>query len=251
MDDWPEIAQSLEERRRELTIKGSPDIRTRVNDLSGKLPNVLFALELLNFLEISSCDIEELSEKISSLSSLANLILSSNKIQSLPQSFCTLAHLKVLDLSYNQIDVLPDRFGELTSLQSLNINNNKLSEFPQSFSSLSRLSSLNISNNAFKVVPKVLFEIQPNHITELTASHNVIEYVDDGFENLEALKILDLSENKILELPQSIASCSKLKQANYKGNPLKDGRLKKLIEQSNSKQKAIMDYIRTKGRPPR
>uniref|UniRef100_H2YAL6 B3/B4 tRNA-binding domain-containing protein n=1 Tax=Ciona savignyi TaxID=51511 RepID=H2YAL6_CIOSA len=41
--------------------------------------------------------------------------------------------------------------------------------------------------------------------------------------------------------------CLKLKQVNFKSNPLKDRRLKKLIDQDSS-QKSIMDYIRSKGR---
>ncbi|XP_039251163.1 leucine-rich repeat-containing protein 47-like [Styela clava] len=249
MSDWPEIAQCKEEKRRELVIKGTPDTRLKIEKNDNVLPEDLYSLTLLNFLEVSECGITSLSKDISSLSALMQLIINGNNLVSLPDEICTLKQLKVLDISYNALEELPDEFGNIRNLQTLNLNCNKLSQLPESVKNLSLLSTLNISNNKFTEIPQALIEGNQKHLADLKASHNQIEDVNDGIGTLEALKTLDLSVNKIKELPQTLANCFKLKSADYKDNPLKDRRLKKLIEQNNSSQKAIMDYIRTKGRP--
>lgn len=251
MSDWPEIKQCKEEKRRELVIKGTADVKLKIEKNENVLPQDLYDLKLLNFLEVSECGITSLSKNIRSLSALMQLILSGNNLSSLPVEICMLKNLKMLDVSYNSLEELPDEFGNIGTLQTLNLNHNKLSQFPESVKNLTLLSTLILSNNQFTEIPHVLLEGNHKHLADFKASHNEIDDVDDGIGTLEALKTLDLSVNKIKELPQALSNCSKLKQADYKDNPLKDRRLKKLIEQNNSSQKAIMDYIRTKGRPVR
>lgn len=248
MEDWPEIAHCKEKNRRELTIKDCPD---RFERVGFALPKQLYGLTQVNLLEISGCSIENVSEDIGSLVSLANLVLSGNKLQQLPESLCKLVNLKVLDLSNNEITEIPSDVGLLASLQTINLNSNRLSCLPESCGKLSLLSTLDISNNEFKHLPDILLSGKHPHLAELKASHNQIEDISDGVGELEGLKSLNLSSNKIQELPQVLSNCLKLKNADYGDNPLKDRRLKKLIEQKNSSQKAIMDYIRTKGRPPK
>jgi len=247
-ESWSEIDHASSEKRRELVLKG--DLKEKVNGLDGKLPSSLYQLTLLNFLEIHSLEVEELSEELGNLSSLAQFYFRDNLITCLPESICSLTALKILDLSSNAISALPEDFGNLYNLHTLNVCNNQLTELPQSIKDLSCLAVLDLSQNKFSTFPSVLTEGSiAARLAELFISHNDIDDVDDDVEKILLLKVFDASSNKIRELPRSMGKCLKLKQTNFKTNCLKDRRLKKLIEQdSGSSQKAILDYIRSKGR---
>ena len=57
---------------------------------------------------------------------------------------------------------------------------------------------------------------------------------------------MDLSNNKLCELPFSLSDCAKLKDVNFKGNKFKDKRLEKMV--NGCQTKSILDYIRAGGR---
>lgn len=244
---WPEIENCKDKSRREVAIKDCP---RRFEEIGCTPPVELYSLTLVNFLQISGCELTSISNDISVLINLRSLILDRNKLKQLPDSLCELENLKVLDVSSNDLDEVPLDFGKLRSLQTLNLNSNNLVNFPENIDGLELLAVLDLSSNHFTALPGLFMQGKHSHLAELKMSHNLIDDVSDGIGMLEALKSLDLSSNKIKELPQVISKCNKLKSADYADNPLKDRRLKKLIEQKNSSQKAIMDYIKTKGRPP-
>ena len=248
MESWTELDQCEKESRRELVLKGNEDLRKRVKKLNGQLPSQLYELSLLNFLETSSMNIEMLSNSIGNLQNLTQLFLMKNKLTKLPDTICSLKELKYLDVAENLLLCLPDKIGKLNKLHTLNLAHNSLNELPKSVSALESLAVLNISQNNFSKFPVDLYS-KPVclRLADLNASHNTIDDIHDSIEGMIMLKNLDMSDNNILELTQAIGKCLKLKQTSFKSNPLKDRRLKKLIEQNNS-QKAVLDYIRTKGR---
>lgn len=57
---------------------------------------------------------------------------------------------------------------------------------------------------------------------------------------------MDLSSNKLQELPSELADCPKLKEINFKGNKLKDKRLEKMV--NGCQTKSVLDYLRAGGR---
>lgn len=57
---------------------------------------------------------------------------------------------------------------------------------------------------------------------------------------------LDLSNNKLTEIPSELADCSKLKEINFRGNKLKDKRLEKMV--NGCQTKSVLDYLRAGGR---
>lgn len=58
--------------------------------------------------------------------------------------------------------------------------------------------------------------------------------------------MLDLSNNKLTEVPPHLSDCPKLKEVNFKGNKLSDKRLEKMV--NGCQTKSILDYLRGKGR---
>ena len=59
-------------------------------------------------------------------------------------------------------------------------------------------------------------------------------------------QVLDLSNNKLSEIPFELSDCSKLKDINFKGNKLSDKRLEKMV--NGCRTKSILDYLRGRGR---
>lgn len=60
------------------------------------------------------------------------------------------------------------------------------------------------------------------------------------------LQVLDLSNNKLSEIPSDLSDCPKLKEINFKGNKLSDKRLEKMV--NGCQTKSILDYLRGKGK---
>lgn len=58
--------------------------------------------------------------------------------------------------------------------------------------------------------------------------------------------MLDLSNNKLKEIPTELSDCAKLKEINFKGNKLSDKRLEKMV--NGCQTKSILDYLRGKGK---
>lgn len=61
--------------------------------------------------------------------------------------------------------------------------------------------------------------------------------------------MLDLSNNKLSEIPSELSDCAKLKDINFKGNKLSDKRLEKMV--NGCQTKSILDYLRGKGKGSR
>lgn len=61
-----------------------------------------------------------------------------------------------------------------------------------------------------------------------------------------SFQVLDLSNNKLSEIPSDLSDCPKLKEINFKGNKLNDKRLEKMV--NGCQTKSILDYLRGKGK---
>jgi len=51
---------------------------------------------------------------------------------------------------------------------------------------------------------------------------------------LSSLKFLNIESNQFNKIPSELSQCPKLKELRFKSNPLKDNRLKKLMEQEKN-----------------
>ncbi len=240
--EWEEVSQAAGENRRELVLTGK-EIAAKIQKHG--LDKRLYSLNLLNFLEISSVGLCEVSNDISNLDHLVNLVLRSNKLTLLPDTLCQLKALRFLDISSNQVKQLPDDIGDLTELHTLDVSGNELAVIPESVNKLKHLSVCNFSTNGLSSIDNLL---SPDlaHLSEIIASGNQIDHLSPDVSSLHVLKKLDLSGNKIQDLPASLAECHKLRDLDFKTNPIKDRRLAKLIQQGKG-HKAILDYVHSHG----
>lgn len=234
---WPEISQARAENRHELILSGG-EISQRLLQ-EGLDPN-LFKLIGLNLLRISETTLDSLQNEIANLVNLQSLLLHSNKISTITAKICDLSKLKMLDLSRNELTIFPAEIGKLSQLTSLNLSSNQLQQFPN-LSQNVRLSVLDLSHNKLEEFPDICHS-ELALLSEVKLNSNCITSIPDELNVLPALKILDLSVNKVTMIPGELSDCLKLKEVNFKENPITDKRLYKLIDQCRSKQ--VLDYVR-------
>ncbi|XP_058463111.1 leucine-rich repeat-containing protein 47-like [Malaya genurostris] len=239
---WPEIQIAKEENRRQLKLSGSI-IRKRFDTDSGQLDETIYELTALNLLDIDDTPLDEISPKIAELKNLQSLLLFRNKINSIPVELGKLSLLKVLDLSNNQIETLPDEINELKLLTTVNFSGNKLRRVD--FHQLENLIVCNLAANRLEEFPTLYCGKDVHYLAELNLEKNQIREIPASAAKQAGLKVLNVVDNNIEFAPQLLVKCPKLKEVNLKGNPLKDKRLKKLVEQCHSKQ--VLDYIEKNG----
>ncbi|GAA53704.1 leucine-rich repeat-containing protein 47 [Clonorchis sinensis] len=235
---WPIVTTALAENRHELVLAG-PDIAKLITDTG--LDDRIYALERLNFLEISQTGLDSLSEKLGNLKQLAQLGLTSNRLTRLPDAVGRLKCLRFLDVSFNQLSELPEKiFTQLDSLTSLNLSGNELEKIPEVGKLLS-LQELRSSKNRLQSLPDGIHLLQS--LILLDVSHNKLTSVPDEMNGLKNLKSADFSDNSLASVPATLHQCRKLHDLRLQNNPLKDNRLRKLACDTHS-PKALFDYLR-------
>ena len=235
MASWEEIEAAIAEGKHELHLNGD-SVSQRLKTAS-QLPESLFKIRTLNYLEISNTCLALLPDKISLLDNLLNLALHKNEIVEIPETLNHLKKIKFLDLSFNKITSLPTSL-ELPNLHTLNLGNNLLKTLPD-FSNVQALGILYIDHNNLSELPSGLEKL--SNLSELYAAKNEITFAPDSLTLMTALKVLDLSENQLKEITVDLSLCRKMKDLNIKENPLKDNRLRKMTTQCNTK--SVLEYI--------
>ncbi|KAK8899010.1 hypothetical protein M9Y10_001306 [Tritrichomonas musculus] len=149
-----------------------------------KFPQLTICNLDCNFLSSFS---KQLSETITTLN------LSLNCIQTIEVSTLNLPQLQTLDLSKNQIHDLPNNFSKsFPNLQNLDLSHNFISFLPD-------------DDTYF-----------PNTLKELNISQNCIEKVSTSITSLPNLSILNLSYNRLTEIPCLNGSLTKVILSNNK-----------------------------------
>lgn len=202
----------------------------------------IYHLKQLNFLDISKCNLSDLSDGLSNLSELTKLSLQRNAISKLPDALGALNNLRFLDLSFNLITSLPSAiFDGLSQLETLMMDSNNLTQLP-SLEGLIGLHHLSVSNNALSCLPESI--ICCTKLMTIDFSGNKLSGLSDEIEwgNLANLHLFNLSNNKLTRIPQALSKCKKLKDLQLRDNPLKDPRLKKLVAATRSGP-ALINYL--------
>lgn len=92
------------------------------------VPAELFALGLLETLDLGSNGMGELPAEVAKLRYLKRLSLSGNRLERLPAELAELKYLEELDLSGNRLTALPAGLERLSHLRSLGLGGNLFSE---------------------------------------------------------------------------------------------------------------------------
>ncbi|GBB94024.1 hypothetical protein RclHR1_22770003 [Rhizophagus clarus] len=187
------------------------------NNLLSSLPETFVKFRCLNILNVSNNSFTEFPPVICSIISLSELDMSFNNITDVPIEIGNLVNLKRLFLIGNQImGTLPASFEKLTSLRKLDIRRNQITNIDV-LSSVPNLEVLLIESNHFSLVNEGI----GSSITELSLAHSKLNELPDRLlEDLVSLEKLDLSNNQLTKIPNSIGSLKKLAHFSCKNNTL-------------------------------
>lgn len=106
-----------------------------------------------------------------------------------------------LNLDKTHLKAVPEELGNLLKLEHLSLRDNQLEKLFGELTELTCLRSLNLRKNQIKSsgIPPELFHL--DELTTLDLSHNKLKEVPEGLERAKSLLVLNLSHNQIETIP--------------------------------------------------
>ncbi len=205
-----------------------PSPSLRVLDLGDNMIASLpssFASPALTDLSLANNSLSELTpEAFRGLASLQRLDLSSNSLTSAAlrdETLSDLESLLSLDLSGNEIDRLAENlFASTSNLEELLLDGNRLESLPGGvLFPLRRLRKLELSSNKISTVEAPL---SLPSLTHLHLAGNRLSDVGDAgaLSNCTSVLVLDLSRNRLAQVPASLASLEVLQTLDLSHNEI-------------------------------
>ncbi|KAL4586027.1 hypothetical protein LXL04_010657 [Taraxacum kok-saghyz] len=199
-------------------------IAVTANRLSGRIPASLGNITSLVYVGLENNMFSgPVPAEIGKLTNLSVLVLSSNNLTgNLPQELKFLTNLVELQLSSNNFSgKIPD-LGKCTKLEKLMIQGSGLEgPIPESFSFLINLKELRISDltREGSVFPNLSGMTKMEKL--MMRSCNITGKIPPGYiSNMSKLHHLDLSFNKLNEIPADLSTLSNLSHLYLTGNSL-------------------------------
>uniref|UniRef100_A0A2K5M1Z7 Protein scribble homolog n=1 Tax=Cercocebus atys TaxID=9531 RepID=A0A2K5M1Z7_CERAT len=191
-----------------------------------ELPKPFFRLLNLRKLGLSDNEIQRLPPEVANFMQLVELDVSRNDIPEIPESIKFCKALEIADFSGNPLSRLPDGFTQLRSLAHLALNDVSLQALPGDVGNLANLVTLELRENLLKSLPALLGMaqqealphshyslcsfLQPDtlgalpNLRELWLDRNQLSALPPELGNLRRLVCLDVSENRLEELPAEL-----------------------------------------------
>uniref|UniRef100_A0A8C8VKQ7 Scribble planar cell polarity protein n=1 Tax=Pelusios castaneus TaxID=367368 RepID=A0A8C8VKQ7_9SAUR len=180
-------------------------------------PEPFFRLLNLRKLGLSDNEIQRLPPEVANFMQLVELDISRNDIPEIPESIKFCKSLEIADFSGNPLSRLPEGFTQLRSLGHLALNDVSLQSLPNDIGNLANLVTLELRENLLKSLPTganilcFLVLLQPDtlgalpNLRELWLDRNQLSALPPELGNLRRLVCLDVSENKLEQLPNEVS----------------------------------------------
>lgn len=188
------------------------------------------SLQFLEFIDLSQNQLKTVEElDFARLPRLRQLILAKNNLESLSEmAFHNSSQLQYIDLSDNKLERLAERtFEGLTRIEVLNLDNNQLSELPDALFERSRLQMLEniiLSNNKFEHPPLRALHRQYFFVSYVDLSHNKLKEIPSDDTVMINVKKLDLSYNPLSEeaIKNVLSEPKTIRELNLAGTGVKE-----------------------------
>ncbi|XP_058447619.1 leucine-rich repeat-containing protein 57 [Malaya genurostris] len=148
---------------------------------------------------------------------MRTLDISENRFVEIPDAISRFINLKHLNLSGNKLVLLSGSLGMLTKLETLNVMNNFLESLPVQLAQCKSLKQVILSNNQIREFPVMLCGLKFLDLLDL--SRNKITTIPDDVSSLQVTE-LNVNQNQISAVCESIALCPKLKTFRIEENCL-------------------------------
>jgi Leucine-rich repeat (LRR) protein len=170
-----------------------------------RLPDELFSLYKLKFLDLAGSNISVLPAGIGNLRNLRYLSLALCwDLSSLPNEIGNLDSLGYLDLRFNSLKQLPSAIGNCKSLWWLRLNNNKFESLPVELGNCTELYFLEIDFNNITDLPNSIGKLV--NLSDFSIFNNKLSELPKEISNLRKLNRLYLNDNQLQSLPDSIVN---------------------------------------------
>ncbi|KAG2183319.1 hypothetical protein INT43_006324 [Umbelopsis isabellina] len=171
---------------------------------------------------------------------VAHLKLDHNVLTSFPSSWGHLSHtLVTISLHRNKLSTFAFSV-QLPALKELDMSNNQIQNIDIADSNLApSLISLNVSCNRLKAIPSNLSQMLPT-LTTLLANTNKITVIEPS--SFEGIRVLDLGNNDIAQVPPMLGRVTSIKELNLGGNSFRVPRRTTLEAGTES----IMEFLRNR-----
>ena len=168
---------------------------------------------------------------------LTSLDLSQNKVVSMDFSLRAFKLLADVNLAGNELDHIPLAVHSLPALRTLNISGNFLDTISPHVGRLTGLKALRAARNQIATLAPDLRRC--GSLTLLDLSHNVLRHLPPApgmnhevFGSLKALVHLDVSNNRLVDLPADLARAVALRSLSADGNAFKEPVLRDALRSS-------------------
>ncbi len=192
------------------------------------LPDEVASLPFLEKIDLDSCQITDVSTRLTRLQELRNLRLSNNCLKRLPDIVTRLVELETINLGNNQLTELPDDFCALSDLKTLWVNDNPLETLPSSFEKLRKLTFLHLGNTPWHTPPECIWQL--GNLKELWLASSSLTHLPAEVGQLKKLERLHLWYSSLKEVPAILFEMTYLKELRISHNPLPPNTIELLKE---------------------
>eukprot|EP00058_Branchiostoma_floridae_P007488 XP_002592976.1 hypothetical protein BRAFLDRAFT_65562 [Branchiostoma floridae] len=151
--------------------------------------------------------------------SLNVLDLSDNELVDLPLAVCFLPSLKKLDMKQNNMGKISENIKRCSTLSYLDVSANRLKEIPSYVIGLPKLVEIRASDNQISSVSSPQND-ELSVMEVLALADNAISNFPEVLMRMPQLRDVDLRNNEIKLIPQSIRDMPKDVRLNLQDNPI-------------------------------
>lgn len=191
-----------------------------------EIPDAVYKMEHLNYLNLSNNKLSRLSPKIIYLPILKILDLSHNEFSELPGQLKNVYYIETLNLSHNKFTTVPAPVAVLKFMLNLDLSYNQITTLDKRFLT-PRLQELNLSNNGLGELSKNIGSLK--NLKVLNLSDNELSDLSPKIENLFKLQELNLSNNKFTKLPVQILRLRSLRVLYLNGNSFSEQEKNRIV----------------------
>lgn len=212
-----------------------------------RIPNSLSQLNKLSQLELNTglakINFEQMINVLRENKKLTDLKLATQELK-LSDSIAKISNLKKLNLEGNGLTRVSEKLFELNNLTELNLGINNLKNLPKGIGKLKKLKVLKINSNWTNKFDSTNLMEEIHLLKSLQVLHlwscQSVKHIPELISNCKKLKEIDLDNNLLQDLPDSIYEMKWLKKLRLTTNNLKQKTKEKLVEEL-SETKILVD----------
>jgi len=181
-------------------------------------------LRQLRQLAIFNTPIISITERLGTISNLTVLYLQNCTLTDIP-NLSGIPNLQYIDIGHNQLS----KVEGLTGVVNLDLSNNLFADIP-TLNTPNTLRYLDMSNNPLENMLAITSHVNLNQIL---LRNTTLSFIPATIDRLQQARSVDLSYNKLLELPRNILDLANLQYLDVRSNRFSSAHIQEFVTQFN------------------